>query len=50
MTTDEQPSADRRDDYEFTTGHLITCFAKTGGSRDPNCPCSTAQPSTEAAS
>ncbi|OXS35411.1 hypothetical protein [Streptomyces sp. XY006] len=34
-----QPGADRRDDYEFTTGHLITCFAKTGGSRDPNCPC-----------
>lgn len=27
-----------RDDYERTTGHLITCLAVAGGGSDPDCP------------
>jgi hypothetical protein len=30
------------DDYEATTGHLITCFAVAGGNPDPDCPCAAA--------
>ncbi|MGY5048264.1 hypothetical protein ACWDE0_21930 [Streptomyces sp. 900105755] len=27
------------DDYEATTGHLVTCLAVAGGEADPDCPC-----------
>jgi hypothetical protein len=33
---------DQADDYERTTGHLITCFAVAGGNPDPDCPCAAA--------
>ncbi|MFI9154529.1 hypothetical protein [Streptomyces sp. NPDC053367] len=37
----EQPATETRqpDEYEQTTGHLITCFAVAGGNPDPDCPC-----------
>ena len=38
----EQPDAKTEtrsgDDYERTTGHLITCLAVAGGAADPDCP------------
>ena len=32
------------DDYERTTGHLITCLAVAGGGSDPDCPACKARP------
>jgi hypothetical protein len=42
----ETPPAETLDDYERTTGHLITCLAVAGGASDPDCcrPAVVAQP------
>jgi len=40
LAAEAQPTArPEADDYERTTGHLITCLAVAGGGAAPDCPC-----------
>jgi hypothetical protein len=41
---EQQNETPEADDYERTTGHLITCLAVAGGGSDPDCPCARPHP------